>query len=540
MTEKRSYPVQAVKAHASDIEKSEDLYYDASEEIFYTNAEEKCLVRRLDIWLLPILMISYGLQYWDKALLGQAVLFNLSKDLDLTQVIGHTSTGVSITSSTRYSNCSFIFYIGYLVATYPVAMLTQRYPTAKVCAAFIFLWSIVMMSTAACRTYAELMVNRTFLGVTEACVAPAFTVYITFWWTRREQPLRSSLWYGMTGVGTIVSPLISYGIGHIHGSFGESTWKYMYLIAGANNPVSAKWLNDKERAIILARLKENNAGFIERRFKKEQLWEALKDFNLWANTFIVLITGIPSSIFASFSSLVIKGLGFTNFNSLLLQMPLGFVALVSVYGSGYITRKWENMRFIMMFVCALPALAGGLICWKGPRDNPNLLYVGVVLLPFVVGANAIGVGLSSSNVAGHTKKSAVSAATFIGYCVGNMLGPVCFSSTPGPVYQGGFIACTVSTAVVMIMAVTGRIVLARENVRRDREYGPPDNSHALEDFTDRENTNFRGVIYHVQYNDIRNERVSEDVNIEGKANVFFSGIEEHITASYTRVIDEDD
>lgn len=85
-------------------------------------------------------------------------------------------------------------------------------------------------------------------------------------------------------------------------------------------------------------------------------------------------------------------------------------------------------------------------------------------------------------------------ATFIGYCVGNMLGPVCFSSTPGPVYQGGFIACTVATAAVMLMAIMGRVVLGRENARRDREYGLPDDSHALEDLTDRENPNFRYML----------------------------------------------
>jgi len=121
-------------------------------------------------------------------------------------------------------------------------------------------------------------------------------------------------------------------------------------------------------------------------------------------------------------------------------------------------------------------------------------YGGVCLLSFIVGANSIGVALSSSNVAGHTKKSTVSAATFVGYCVGNMVGPVCFSSTPGPIYQGGFIACTVAVISVMVGAIIGRLVLGRENKRRDREYGPPNNEHALEDLTDRENMNFRYML----------------------------------------------
>lgn len=51
---------------------------------------------------------------WDKALMGQAVLFNFATDLKLIQVIGYSSAGVPITSSTRYSNAVMIFYVGYL------------------------------------------------------------------------------------------------------------------------------------------------------------------------------------------------------------------------------------------------------------------------------------------------------------------------------------------------------------------------------------------------------------------------------------------
>jgi hypothetical protein len=35
--------------------------------------EERSLIRRLDRTLLPLLVVSYGLQYYDKAMLSQAV-----------------------------------------------------------------------------------------------------------------------------------------------------------------------------------------------------------------------------------------------------------------------------------------------------------------------------------------------------------------------------------------------------------------------------------------------------------------------------------
>lgn len=42
-------------------------------EVEWTKAEEKKLVRKIDRRLLVILCVTYGLQYYDKAMLSQAV-----------------------------------------------------------------------------------------------------------------------------------------------------------------------------------------------------------------------------------------------------------------------------------------------------------------------------------------------------------------------------------------------------------------------------------------------------------------------------------
>lgn len=39
----------------------------------WTAAEEKMVVRKIDRKLLPLLILTYGLQYYDKAMLSQAV-----------------------------------------------------------------------------------------------------------------------------------------------------------------------------------------------------------------------------------------------------------------------------------------------------------------------------------------------------------------------------------------------------------------------------------------------------------------------------------
>jgi hypothetical protein len=58
-------------------------------DLHWTPQEEKTLVRRIDFKLMPILILTYGLQYYDKAMLAQAVSGNFQHlDLLLT-VLGN-------------------------------------------------------------------------------------------------------------------------------------------------------------------------------------------------------------------------------------------------------------------------------------------------------------------------------------------------------------------------------------------------------------------------------------------------------------------
>lgn len=50
---------------------------------FSPEAERK-LVRKIDWLLMPVLTIAFGLQYWDKAVLGSAAVFGIIKDLHLS------------------------------------------------------------------------------------------------------------------------------------------------------------------------------------------------------------------------------------------------------------------------------------------------------------------------------------------------------------------------------------------------------------------------------------------------------------------------
>ena len=78
--------------------------------------EIKCR-RRIDLVLMPIMFISYGLQYMDKNILNTASQFGIVQDLDLYKVVGVQKTAhgnVPLLDLHRYSVATAIFYWGYL------------------------------------------------------------------------------------------------------------------------------------------------------------------------------------------------------------------------------------------------------------------------------------------------------------------------------------------------------------------------------------------------------------------------------------------
>ncbi|KAG7286827.1 hypothetical protein NEMBOFW57_009144 [Staphylotrichum longicolle] len=87
-----------------------------------TPEEDKRLLRKLDMCLLPVMATAYFFQFLDKTALSYTAILGLREDLHLT--------------GSEYSWSSSIYYFGYMVATYPiVGFLLVRYPMGKLISA---------------------------------------------------------------------------------------------------------------------------------------------------------------------------------------------------------------------------------------------------------------------------------------------------------------------------------------------------------------------------------------------------------------------
>ncbi|KAF2426568.1 MFS transporter [Tothia fuscella] len=459
----------------------------------WTEKEEKQLRHKVDRRLLSILCITYGLQYYDKAMLGQAALFGLREDLQL-------QVGI------RYSMASSIFYMGFICGAYPAILLAQRYPIEKVATGIIVLWGVTLMCTAAVQGWKGLYAQRFFLGFLESGISPMFMLVVGGWYKKNEQALRMGAWYCCTGYVSIVSPLINYGLGHIKGKW--SSWRYMYLVAGVvtilwsiviyffmpPDPIRAKGFTDRERYIAVARMKTNNAGVRNTHFKVAHLLDAATDLKFWlafSMSFLLMVANGPVS---SFTPIIINGFGFTGLTSLLLTMPAGFVSGTIELVAPYAAYKIPRVRTYIIFLCECGTIMAAVLLWKLPRTAKGGLLFGVYFLPSFGGAYAVMMGLQIANTAGYTKRSVTSSGLFIGYCLGNILGPFLFKVADAPGYAPGFRATVATSVVAAVLSMVYRFYCIWENKRRDKT-GKEGFEHAYEDdLTDRKNPQFRYTI----------------------------------------------
>ena len=170
---------------ASEVDDNYDLYQQHRGEVLDAG-EARRVLRKVDWRLMPVLFVTYMLQYLDKNAINFASVYGLQK-----------GTGLG---GQDYSWLGSIFYFGYLVAQYPAGYFLQRLPIAKVLGWSTVAWGVILITTPACHNFAGIAVNRFLLGAVEAMVNPGFVLMMSIWYTSAEQPFRLEIYYCTNGV----------------------------------------------------------------------------------------------------------------------------------------------------------------------------------------------------------------------------------------------------------------------------------------------------------------------------------------------------
>jgi MFS transporter, ACS family, allantoate permease len=269
-----------------------------------------------------------------------------------------------------------------------------------------------------------------------------------------------------------------------------------------DSPTNCRFLNERERAVAIHRVKDNQTGIKNREHKRYQVWEAFKDPKVWMLAGGVFFQNMTNTLQNSFNGLIIKGFGFNTYETVLLTLPIGFIFGISCLAvTWFLSSKWgQGKRCFAIMICYLPGVISTVILYKVPVASSNLgvLLFAILFLNIISTCASIMYSLLASNIAGYTKKSVVNSIFFICYSLGNIISPQAFLQSEAPRYETGIATTLASFCINIVLFGSLFVTYIWENKRRDKaaESQPELTEEektllAFSDLTDNENKTMR-------------------------------------------------
>ncbi|KAL3247333.1 hypothetical protein ABHI18_012452 [Aspergillus niger] len=460
-------------AHGTGREKAADFLATVKEEErTFSPEEEKRVLRRIDLRILPLLLGAYFFQQLDKSTLSYVSIFGLVEDAHL--------------HGQQYSWLGSILYLAQLVVQ-PLAAFTSK------------------------GTNRESHRNRgaamgKFAGHHGgAMIAPSCVAVTQMWWRRGEQTLRTAIWNAMNGVTFIVGSLFTYGLGHIYSdnlySYQASilsppihnihiitltiqiifmfcglltvAYSTLVLIFMPDSPMEAKFLSEREKVIAVERLRANQMGIISREWRWDHVWETAYDVKTWLWFFLIVTISIPSGGISTFGNLIIKSFGYGSFETILFNIPFGAIQVIAILGGGWLATRFQRKGLVIALFAGISAI-GTLLMIVVPREQKGVLLFGYYLVSCLAAITPLVYAWEAQNTAGDTKRKCTSAVVLIGMCAGNVIGPQLYSTSQAPLYRPGLISNLILFVLVAVFAILANlylIYLNRKHARRRTELG---------------------------------------------------------------------
>ncbi|KAF8004635.1 hypothetical protein HF325_000092 [Metschnikowia pulcherrima] len=390
-------------------------------------AELARIRRKVDWRIMPVLCITYTLQFLDKLSLNYALAYSLKDDLGLT--------------GQRYSWVAAIFNFGYLFWAFPSNWIIQKMPVAKYTAGMLVTWAVILVAHIGATNYGGMLALRFILGMFEAGISPTCMMICGMFYLKKDQPFRMCTFLSCNGIATVLGALLGFGLGHADSGALQS-WKLIFLTIGVKD----------ERFIWL------------------QAFEAFKDIQVYVFALIGLACGVINGGVSNFQLSLIAGFGFGPLAATALQMPTGAIEFVVVFSCGILALKVPNIRCVIFCGLCVPGLAG-LIGIHLIEDNRWAL-VGCTWLQYIIGGPVILCWIfMNANIAGSTKKTVTTGLWFMIYAAGNIIGANIFFAEEKPKYTSAMTGLMTSYAGMIALGIGYYFLCKWRNHKRELEQG---------------------------------------------------------------------
>lgn len=405
----------------------------------FSDIDQKKLLRKIDLRLIPLFTVLYLLSFLDRGNIGNAKIEGLAEDLNLQ---GH-----------QYNMCLTIFFIFYATTEIPSNMILRHVKPKIFIPLTMAIWSVVMSLMGTVQNYQQLLATRALLGIFEASLFPGISFILSMYYKKNEILVREAIFFSAASMAGAFSGLLAAAISQMDGIGGYEGWRWIFILEGLLTfvfsvlaffffplfPNESNFLTPREREFVTykVRYSSNSDGLTLKKSldddvpapanlgedntnSKAFIWAVLKDWQTWCMIMIYYGVGVPIYGVSLFAPTIVKTLGYTSTKAQLMTAPIYIVAAICSIVQAMISDRvgLRSPFLIFNYTCML---VGYIVCITiDPKVQPNVVLGALYLVALgIYSAFPLVVIWFSNNLSGAYKR-AVGMAFQIG--MGNFSG----------------------------------------------------------------------------------------------------------------------
>ncbi|MCO5613573.1 hypothetical protein L7F22_067850 [Adiantum nelumboides] len=457
----------------------------------WTWREEKKLVRKMDWRIALWAVVMFFCLDLDRENISQANSDNMLEDLHLSQA--------------DYNLGNTLFKLAFLLAELPSQMISKRLGPDRWVPAQLTLWSIFSGAQFFMKGRSSFLAFRWMIGMLQGGFIPDIVLYLSYFYTRTELPMRLAFFWVSNYLVKIVSPFLALGLLRLRGASGHAGWRYLFLIEGLitlvvgvfsfvqmpAGPTQTKnwlyrkgWFTVEEEKLIVNRAIRDDPSKSDMHNRQGIDWQGFKkslsDYDIWPMYLIGLLFLLPSYPISNYLTIQLRKFGFTVEATNALSIPSPVLGLLLLILVTLISERvkyrifvassiavWNAVFLFVLF--SLPAHASKWTYWAFASLQQAFPYV-----------HALQVALVSRQ-AGSVRTRTISAAIYnITVQISAIIGSNVYQASDAPLYRKGNLAMAILSCATFVIYIGVFFYYRTRNQQRDKIWNDMSREEQLE------------------------------------------------------------
>lgn len=404
--------------------------------------EEKALLRKIDLLLMPSIFLMYLLSYLDRTNIGNAKVAGMTDDLDM--------------DSSQYSVTLVVFFVTYVVMEVPSNLILSKTKPSIFLPVIMVIWGVCTCCMSVVQTYEQLIALRIIVGVFEAGFAPGILLLISSWYKKNEQSKRFAVYISAAVLSGAFGGILAGAITEsMDGRYGLRGWRWLFVIEGAATvgwalcagfilpdfPSNTKKFNAREKELAISRLEKDHAHdrLEDNRLSSLQATkQALSSWQVWLMTAGYMVI-VGSSTLSYFYPTLVQGLGYSSHMAQYMVCPIYAVAFVCVAATGYFSDQYPRQRGAIIAVWLSTSTVCSIVVCVVYNFAARYALL-VIMAAGLWSTNGLALSYASSTFGSMPQETRAVALAFVN-ALGNLAqiyGAYLFPSDDSPKYTLGF------------------------------------------------------------------------------------------------------